>query len=179
MFWATWFGMFSFDLFLFGELHGHSLHLKQFYLWQCWWWNTEDGRQDSGSRLCCNPYTEHTEQGDDDLQMFDDIDAVNPSLPVVENTVHDLVSHQASWYYEGSKGYWWSSVSKSFFVWKLSDVGAFCRVTFKVTWQNVPTALNLKKHSVNTICHRKILSLLSYYCGHCINDTQRNLTQFH
>ena len=179
MFWATWFGMFSFELFQFGELHGHSLHLKQFYLWQCWWLNTEDGRQDSGSRLCCNPYTEHTEHGDDDLQMFDDIDAVDPSLPVVENTVHGLISYQASWYYEGSKGYWWSSVSKSFLYENL------VMLVHSVVWhskspeKNVPTALNLKKHSLNTICHRKILSVLSYYCGHCINDTQRNLTQFH
>ena len=28
-----------------------------------------------GSRLCCNPYTEHTDDGEDDLHMFDDADA--------------------------------------------------------------------------------------------------------
>ena len=55
--------------------------------------NPEDGRQDSGSRLCCNPYTEYIDDGDDDdLQMFDDADAVNRSLPIVENTVHGLMS---------------------------------------------------------------------------------------
>ena len=61
--------------------------------------------------------------------MFDDADADNWSLPIVEDTIHGLISDQASWYYEVSKGY---SV-----LWKLSDVGAFCHVTLKVTWQNV------------------------------------------
>ena len=44
--------------------------------------------------------------------MFDDADAVNWSLPIVEDTVHGLISYQASRYYEVSKGYWWSSVSQ-------------------------------------------------------------------
>ena len=76
----------------------------------------EDGRQDSGSRLCCNPCTDHTDDGDDDLHMSDDADAVNWSLPIVENTVHGLISYQASRYYEVSKGYWWSSVSQVCFM---------------------------------------------------------------
>ena len=68
-----------------------------------------------GKRLCCNPYTEHTDDGDDDdLHMFDDTYAdfmFNWALPIVENTVHGLISYQASWYYEVYKGYWWSNVS--------------------------------------------------------------------
>ena len=61
--------------------------------------------------LCCNPYTEHTDDGDDDLQIFDDADAVNRSLPIV--AVHGLTTYQASRYYEGSKWSCWSSVSLS------------------------------------------------------------------
>ena len=52
------------------------------------------------------------DNGDDDLQMSGDADAVNRSLPIVENTVHGLISYRASWFYEVSKGYWWSSVSQ-------------------------------------------------------------------
>ena len=156
-----------FDLFLFRELHRHSLQLKQFYLWQCWWLNQEDGRQDSGSRLCCNPCTDHIDDGGDDLQMSDDADAVNRSLPIVENTVHGLISYQASWYYEVSKGYWWSSVSQVSFYENL------VMLVHSGTWHSklpdkMYTALNLKKHTVNTMYHRKILSVLSYYCGHCM-----------
>ena len=58
-----------------------------------------------GSRLCCNPYPEHTDEG---LHMFDDAGAdftVNWSLPIVENIVRDLISYQTSWYYEGSKDF--------------------------------------------------------------------------
>ena len=90
MFRATWYGMFSFDIFLFGELHRHSLHLKQLHLWLCWWLNPEDCRQDYGGKLCCNPNTEHTDYGDGDLYMFDYADAdftLNWSLPIVKNIV--------------------------------------------------------------------------------------------
>ena len=67
-----------------------------------------------GSRLCCNPYPEHTDEG---LHMFDDADAdftVNWSLPIVENIVRDLISYQASWYFEGSKDIAEAEYYKSF-----------------------------------------------------------------
>ena len=107
--------------------------------------------------LCCNPYTEHTDDGDDDLHIFDDADAdftVNWSLPIVGNIVHDLISYQASRYYEGSKDIG-EAVFHTPFLRKLSAVDACYHVTLKVTWQNVPTALNKKQHSLNTIHHRK------------------------
>ena len=53
-----------------------------------------------GWLLFCDPYTEHTNDCDDgDLHMFGDAHAAftgNWSLPIVENTIHGLISYQAS-----------------------------------------------------------------------------------
>ena len=76
------------------------------------------------NRLCCNPYTENTDDGDDDdddLHMFDYADADftgNWSL-WTRNLVHDLISYQASWYYEGTKDIGEAVHQKSFFLMKI------------------------------------------------------------
>ena len=64
------------------------------------------------------------------------------------------------------------AVYHKFVLWKLSDVGAICHVTLKVTYK-MYTALNSKKHSVNTMYHRKILSVLSYHFVLCVDVTPK------
>ena len=97
-----------------------------------------------GNRLCCNPYTEHKDDGDDYLYMFDDAGAdctVNWSLWRTSSLIwHHIKLHDTMKGPEISE----KQCIMRLFLWKFSALGAFCHVALKVTWQNVPTALDIK-----------------------------------
>ena len=76
--------------------------------------------------------------------------------------------------------YWWSSVSQVFFLWNFNAVGAFCHVTLKVAYKMYPQHLMKNNILPTPSITEKILSVHSYYCGHCIDITpKRNLALFH
>ena len=97
----------------------------------------------------------------------------------MENLVHDLISYQASRYYEGSKGIGEAVYHKVFFLWKFSAVDAFCHVTLKVTCKMYPQHLIknniLSTPSITEQIPCAFILLWSLYRYH----TQRNLTLFH
>ena len=122
-----------------------------------------------GSRLSYNSYTEHTNDGDDDLHMFGDADVdftANWSLPLWRipsmNYYHILMLWRAQ-----------MIVVKQCIISLFLNENLVLWV-YSVMWHSKSPGKMYPQHSVknsiaNTIHQRKILSVFSYYCGHRID----------
>ena len=96
-----------------------------------------------GNWLCCNPYTENTNDGiDDDLHMFDYADADftgNWSLWETSSMIwYHIKPHDTM---KGPKILVKQCIKSLFFSWKLNAVDAFCHVTLKVAYKMYPQHL--------------------------------------
>ena len=129
-----------------------------------------------GNWLCCNPYTENTDGGDDDdLHMFDYADADftgNWSLWRTSSMIwYHIKPHDTM---KGPKILVKQCI-KSLFSWKFNAVDAFCHVTLKVAYKMYPQHLIKNNFWSTPSITEKILSVHSYYCGHCIDITPKKI----
>ena len=89
-----------------------------------------------GNRLCCNPDTENTDDGDDDdLHMFDYADAYFTGNWSLWRTSSMILYHIKPHDIKKGPKILVKQCITSLFLWKFNAVGASCHVTLKVAYK--------------------------------------------